>query len=979
MYMTHRLIKALQKTVKLNNSGIGIQCGRDIINSNITQQITANIIQSSLPPGPALEYTINSTIEPSLPSNYVSRDVDIDYLIEQYKTHNLLYLYGSRYSGKSVLSLSLAKALKKQMQWISFDGSTAVCYTLQGYGVRYIKKSFNINKYNGFSHYKLKKNSILVIDNFPYDHNNDSDINLINDLILSNLTIGNLICINSIKIGCSPKYCLQNFVTYRVKPISKRDIMKYLVDNGKGQYAKLLYNITFGQPVLLRLLLDYLDKQSWNMEDINMIDAIVRGGYASTNTDYVKKEFINLSTSSDARKLIYRLDLLTEIIDKTVIQQVSQVNPSISNLDVVLSQLDGVWLERIDHRFRISDLLKGIGQKELTESELYDIYTSRITAILEKQDPRCVNRLFSNPLIVYSMKVCNYDLLISESFRITMALLNASNELLSIAADELLILSFWTSMPMTPSIPIKLQVQFRMFQYSIYVKLGKDCTYIKEDLIKLLNLVKEYDLITVMTLLGLLIKIDCMDVELYLEIIKVLIHNESELELVIKSHNGEIPPPQIKYSTVNTNGELDVSEMMLDYFWIKSLEFNEIQIDKVFSISLNFTKKEKERIFYSKSFIGLVFRIFENIYVLLYQMPKGKKNIDFFLDILNKAELIAKEVGINSMTVAIAKARMIIYGEELKNIDRVSMIYHEIIKAVPDLSDLDTYHIYSTFATQIYLTDGGLCQDNYAYSLYEISLLLPVELEDETYYLDKYFQTKRLAHLVVRNKMDDKIPFVVSKLTMLIDSQLLKTSCRIDCLSVLAAIYYYQGKIKETVSILIKSYETGLIEYSFNPETYSADIQSQIILSSLFIKYLYQVEINGYSLEDYPEEERGLPLTFDFLWRSYPLLDQAWTPDYMINSMTIPVSIFSLLKQYDKTIQHIVDFYAYYVHNNKLISQSESLYVLHKSFLRIIMECGFYNDIKDDVKSIIEMASDLAYEASLLINYLDAHNKRNTS
>ena len=217
--------------------------------------------------------------------------------------------------------------------------------------------------------------------------------------------------------------------------------------------------ITNGNPVLVKTLIEYLDKSNWNFGNIQTIENVIRERYAANSINYVRTEFIENTVDDDARNLIYKLDLLLEPISMNTISQLSELPPVTSNLDKALQQVAGIWLDQTQGLYSINPLIKRMGEKYISESDKRQIWQSRVQNITHARGER-IDVLTSNSIITYAIKLNDFNLLLSECFIVTLALLDASDAVFNMVADDFLLRPLWASKSIPELVPIGISIIF---------------------------------------------------------------------------------------------------------------------------------------------------------------------------------------------------------------------------------------------------------------------------------------------------------------------------------------------------------------------------------------------------------------------------------------------------------------------------------------------------------------------------------------
>lgn len=962
--MLQKLSNLFQGSTKQINTGTAIQAAGDIVNSTVVQNINVgmpSLFDLASRHSNQLDEIPYKYYEPLLPTNHVLRNKDIEQIKKLLSESPILVLCGGRYQGKTILSLSLSKLINYQLHYIPIVGQYSFFHAIEHYGKR-LNRKFSVATMRGFSPLIKKNKTLLVIDNLPATLPTEMEINVLNDLITAHVQAGNLICINALTSNLNPKYNLSSAHYYKIPPISHDDIALFLESKGYSRFARLIANITNGNPVLVKTLIEYMDKSKWDFGNIQTIENVIREKYASNSMDYVRKEFIENTVDADARNLIYKLDILLEPIRMNTISQISELPPVTSNLDKALQQVAGIWLDQKQDLFSINPLIKNMGEKYISNSDKRQIWLNRVQNITQARGKR-IDSLTSNSIVTYAIKLADYNLLLSECFIATLALLDASDNVFNMVADDFLFRSLWASKSISDNVPISTRAQIRFFQLCIGERQENDSTFLRDDLIRLLDLPGKFDVISVMSILGLLTKTNNLDVGLYLRIVNIAHQNIDSIQAVVDDQNSKLYSANLKDSILKVSGSTDILDMFINYFWLCSLNFDLEQFNEVFSTAATFSIVMKLRLFKSSVFDELVFSIFEAVYLRLFESQRTKDQIQYCLSVLERAKSISDEIESTSMRIAIAKNELIIHGEELKDINKVSVIYSQLVQNYHDLDPESRYYLDSTYASQLYLANLGKSQDDFACLMFENALNSYTPDKNNTRVIDLYFKIKQLAHLISRSLLHDKTVYVADIIKTTRRNAYLKNEMKIDCFQVLAALYLSQSKVIEAVKELSEGFLYGLKELNFDPTLYNDTEKSILIRVTLYIKNVWICEASKSDNLELNDETSGLPLTFENLWYNYPQLHLAWSYDYLITSVTLLVVLFNMLGDRELAYKWIGLFYRLYLKNKEHIFNLEYLYKTHSQYLITLIENDNYVSIKEQLTAVKNSKSGLISEA----------------
>jgi hypothetical protein len=129
--------------------------------------------------------------------------------------------------------------------------------------------------------------------------------------------------------------------------------------------ATLVSATTKGHPLLVAATISWLDKQGADFR-IEIFDGLLTGEPLKDTLEYSRKVLIRTLLNEDAKELLYRLSIIGEKLDKKLVFDVANVPPTIRRPAEKFDELVGPWVEKLDNDyFDVSPLLARAGENNI--------------------------------------------------------------------------------------------------------------------------------------------------------------------------------------------------------------------------------------------------------------------------------------------------------------------------------------------------------------------------------------------------------------------------------------------------------------------------------------------------------------------------------------------------------------------------------------------------------------------------------------
>ena len=397
-----------------------------------------------------------------------------------------LNLHGGTGTGKTQLSILVAREMGSRRPWIAFRDLTipqaclrldSALSTLTG------KTAAGSDELSYLVSAELPTGSLVVLDDLPRitgeDELSQRLIRLAQDFARSGL-----------KLLSNSAYPIPSKVTEQlegtlrqaeVPPFADDDVMEMLRSYGApgrlltSRFAKFLNALGQGHPTLVTAMARYMKHQSWQFTD-ESLQAIVGGSYSRELSDDVVARLIETVEDQDSRELLYRLNLVLASFSVDDADALAAVAPQIVHPRERLHTLMGLWVqEDPGDRFSLSPLVKRLGIADLSSETKKDCHALVAERIVQK---RRLNQFDALDAWLHLFQAEDYDRAALLLGRALIALSDSNAK-----ADDCGLLLLWGKLqPLPPSMNVGLRLFLRATQVTALKKYGKDYSFALSDI-----------------------------------------------------------------------------------------------------------------------------------------------------------------------------------------------------------------------------------------------------------------------------------------------------------------------------------------------------------------------------------------------------------------------------------------------------------------------------------------------------------------
>lgn len=240
---------------------------------------------------------------------------------------------------------------------------------------------------------KFRKDSIIVLDDFPklnsYDSFLQSFIDFIEILHEKNIKI---ITIQNEKVNSAilDYFNTELFYNFSIENITKSDVYSFLElykiskDKISNKELDLILAICKRKIYLLNQLFQYFKINNWNISSC-ILDALFKKDTNLSNNE-LQLLLLNKITDESSRELLYRLSQIIEPITYDNLVKIANIPPSISNVNEKFSKLINIWItENEEHKYYINDNIKKITELNINSETKISINSILADEIINKK------------------------------------------------------------------------------------------------------------------------------------------------------------------------------------------------------------------------------------------------------------------------------------------------------------------------------------------------------------------------------------------------------------------------------------------------------------------------------------------------------------------------------------------------------------------------------------------------------------------
>ncbi|MBN3906558.1 MAG: 5'-methylthioadenosine/S-adenosylhomocysteine nucleosidase [Nostoc sp. NMS1] len=450
-----------------------------------------------------ISYTVAKPIldVPPLVENLSNRQEAVDSILDFFKHHNWIAIYGSVGSGKTQLAVLIAQALNSCPAWIRFREMTVEqsCVRLDVVCEELTKSPPQSNRYEWYCQLcqKLGSGAMIVLDDLPRLSNS-------NELSERLVQLARACNVYQIKLLSTSAYSLptslvslisQKFYQLNIPLLSDLEAGEVLQTYGASssfasKFAKFINALAHQHPLFINAISKYLFEHNWQFTE-----EALKGLFKSSYAEELNSETIDRLLSSiediETRELLYRITLVDNDFSLDDVQGLASIEPVIRHPREKLNVLSGLWIQRdANNRLLLSPLVKRLSGSDLLPS------TQRLC------------HLWLGDQIVQEHQLNQIDVLQAFTHFCKAEAFNRAGTILLLALGkisqtkdwvdpELLILAIWIDVPLPTEMDLNIRILLRGLQIIVNHKHGKDISYIVQDLNMLLQQATENEAFSV--------------------------------------------------------------------------------------------------------------------------------------------------------------------------------------------------------------------------------------------------------------------------------------------------------------------------------------------------------------------------------------------------------------------------------------------------------------------------------------------------
>lgn len=462
------------------------------IDDRVKQLAKAQGIEASI------SYTVATPILdlPPLVSHLSWRQKTVASSAKTFERHTWLAIHGSMGSGKTQLANLTVRSLDSCCVWIRLRNLSVEQAAMRlDEACKALVSPPSTNRYEWYSAIcqKLDRSAVIVLDNLPNLSRGDE---LSERLIQLTRACQNhqvrLLSTSAYNFPPSfqsnlPDNALRSWQIPLLSEEEAREILeKYNIPTAKTDgFIRFLNDIARQHPLLLNAVGQYLELKNWQLteEDLN---GLFRNNFAAEVNEETIDRLLATVEDSNARELLYRLNLVIGSFSLEDARAIASVEPSIERCRERLRSLTGLWLESdIDKRLFVSPLIKSLGDEDLSEQTRKECYVVLGDSIVQRQK---IDQWRARKAIGYYAMAKEYD----RAFTILIVILWELSKSKTLV-DDVGLLSIWVGVPLPNELSLAMRLFLRGLQISVRHQYGKSTIHLIEDLNILLQQASEKD------------------------------------------------------------------------------------------------------------------------------------------------------------------------------------------------------------------------------------------------------------------------------------------------------------------------------------------------------------------------------------------------------------------------------------------------------------------------------------------------------
>ncbi|MCC2695759.1 hypothetical protein [Nodularia sp. LEGE 04288] len=449
-----------------------------------------------------ISYTVAKPILdiPPLVENLSNRQETVNSILDFFKDHNWIAIYGSIGSGKTQLAVLIAQALNSCSAWIRFRDLTVeqACVRLDVVCEELTSLPLQSNRYEWYCQLceRLGNGAMIVLDDLPRFSNS-------NELSERLVQLARACNVYHIKLLSTSAYSLptglvsligQQLYELNIPLFTEIEVCEVLQAYGASpsfasQIANFVNALAHKHPLFINAISKYLFERNWQFTQ-EALEGLFKSSYAEELNSETIDRLLSSIEDVETRELLYRITLVDNDFSLDDVQGLASIEPVIRHPREKLNVLSGLWIQRdANNRLLLSPLVKRLSGSDLLPS------TQRLC------------HLWLGDQIVQKHQLNQIDVLRAFTHFCRAEAFNRAGNILLFAlgemshtdiwVDEEWIVAIWTDTSLPSQMDLNIRILLRGLQIFVNHKYGKNISYLVQDFNMLLQQATEKEAFSV--------------------------------------------------------------------------------------------------------------------------------------------------------------------------------------------------------------------------------------------------------------------------------------------------------------------------------------------------------------------------------------------------------------------------------------------------------------------------------------------------
>lgn len=441
----------------------------------------------------SIKYTIVTPVLdiPPLISHLSLRQKTLISLVKTFENCTWLAIHGSMGSGKTQLANLIVRSLNSCCVWIRLRNLSTeqaamrmdeICKAL-------LSHPPSTDWYDWYSMVcqKLDQPAVIVLDDLPsLSRGDELSERLIQLARACQKYQVRLLSTSAYNLPSSfqnnlPSNTLNSILTPLISEEEAEEILKtYNIPAANAtNLVGFINNIARQHPLLLNAVGQYLELKNWQLTEKD-IDGLFRSNFATEVNNETIDRLLATVEDSNARQLLYRLNLIIGSFSLEDASAIASVEPSIEYCRERLRTLTGLWIETDTNEcFRVSPLIDSLGNEDLPEQTKKNCYGVLANRIVQRHK---LDQWDAREAIIYYANAKEYNFACNILISILWELYRSKAQI-----DDASLLAFWADTPLPEQVDLTVRLLLRGLQISVRHKYDKSTAYLIADLDLLLE------------------------------------------------------------------------------------------------------------------------------------------------------------------------------------------------------------------------------------------------------------------------------------------------------------------------------------------------------------------------------------------------------------------------------------------------------------------------------------------------------------